>query len=328
MTLSPDIPNKLHFKPFSHSWVAIHPKPKGIIQFVGSFFIFGSCPTFFYNSLFKSLYAKSYTIIAYSTPTIPPLILKSKLVDHWSASIDLLREEYAVKYKLIKYLLSLPEPPSVDIYLEQSNYFWLGHSLGCKYISLLEILSNTENLQNSLQQCKFKPEDFKIIEDDLATIDEDRTNTDHKITALLQENKIDKICSSKSFITDQPSIFLAPEIHGTAEVNKIPIPVVPGFDLFPSGDQTLCLIEQTQGFFQLTALIYFYQDNISEDDVKDLKRILGSVDNFIHQGFPGCDLKNKFLSGLASHLKPVGSDIENIGQFIDETYQKLKNRLN
>ncbi len=27
------------FKPFSNSWVAIHPDPKGVIQFVGSFFI-------------------------------------------------------------------------------------------------------------------------------------------------------------------------------------------------------------------------------------------------------------------------------------------------
>ncbi|VEP11557.1 hypothetical protein H1P_110007 [Hyella patelloides LEGE 07179] len=39
------------FQPFPHSWVAIHPNPKGVIQFVGSFFVFGALPTVFYDSL-------------------------------------------------------------------------------------------------------------------------------------------------------------------------------------------------------------------------------------------------------------------------------------
>ena len=317
------------FKPFSHSWVAIHPEPKGIIQFVGSFFIFGSIPTFFYRSLFKSLYAKNYTIIAYPTAIIPPLIWKSKLVNHWSASIELLREEYAVKSKLIKYLLSFPNQPSVDIYLDQSNYFWLGHSLGCKYISLLEILSNNlDQLQTNLEQCEFTPEDFKIIEDNLVKIEDERNNTDNNITALLQENEIDTIVSSKSFITDQSSIFLAPEIHGSAEVNGESKSAIPFFEVFPSGDQTLCLIRETQGYFQLTALIAFTNDNISQDDVEGLKKQLKNKSaKFICKEFAGCDLKIEFLSGLASHLKPVGSDIESLGECIDKIYHELKNRL-
>lgn len=329
MNSSSDIPNKLYFKPFSNSWVAIHPEPKGIIQFVGSFFIFGSIPTFFYRSLFKSLYAKKYTIIAYPAAIIPPLIWKSKLVDHWSASIELLKEEYAVKSELIKYLLSLPSQPAVDIYLEQSNYYWLGHSLGCKYISLLEILSNSKaNFQTNLERCGFSTQDLAIIEGDLAKIEEIRKNTDDNINALLAANEINKTCSSKSFITDQPSIFLAPEIHGTAEVDGKPQSAIPLFDLFPSGDQTLCLIRQTTEFFQLTALISFTRDNISQDDVKDLKQEFSQKsDNFIHQEFAGCDLKIEPLSGLASHLKPLGSDIEPLGKSIDEIYRELKNRL-
>ena len=329
MNSSQNIPNKLCFKPFSHSWVAIHPEPKGIIQFVGSFFIFGSVPTFFYRSLFKSLYAKNYTIIAYPTAIIPPLIWKSKLVDHWSASLELLREEYAVKSELINYLLSLPDRPSVDIYLNQSNYFWLGHSLGCKYISLLEILSNNlENLQTNLEQCKFTPEDFKIIENNLVTIEDERNNTDNNITALLQNNEIDTIVSSKSFITDQPSIFLAPELYGTAEVNGAPQSAIPFFKVFPSGEQTLCLIRKTKEFFQLTSLIAFTNDNISKDDVEGLKKELKTRSaKFICKEFEGCDFKIEFLSGLASHLKPVGSDIEPLGKCIDKIYQELKNRL-
>ena len=329
MNSSPDLPNKLRFKAFSNSWVAIHPKPKGIIQFVGSFFIFGSVPTFFYHSLFKSLYAKNYTIIAYPNSLVPPLIWKLKLVDHWRASIELLREEYAVKTEVIKYLLRLPHPPCIDIYLDQSNYSWLGHSLGCKYISLLEIMSdNSVNFQTKLKECGFTPEELNIIEDDLATIEDERNNTDKNITALLQEKAITTIVSSKSYIKDQSSIFLAPEIYGTAEVNGKPQSAIPLFEVFPSGDKTLCLIGKSRKSFQLMGLIAFNNDNISEDDVKSLKQEFKKISaKFIFKEFPGCDLKIEFLSGLASHLKPVGSDIEPLGESIDKTYQELKNRL-
>ena len=66
MNLPQDSNENLHFRAFSHSWVAIHPNPKGIIQFAGSFFIFGSLPTVFYYFLLKSLYDQGYTIIALS----------------------------------------------------------------------------------------------------------------------------------------------------------------------------------------------------------------------------------------------------------------------
>jgi hypothetical protein len=36
------------FRPMSSSWVAIHPQPKGIIQFIGGAF-FGNFPTVFYR---------------------------------------------------------------------------------------------------------------------------------------------------------------------------------------------------------------------------------------------------------------------------------------
>ena len=329
MNLSPDLPKKLRFKAFSNSWVAIHPQPKGIIQFVGSFFIFGSVPTFFYHSLFKSLYAKNYTIIAYPTSLIPPLIWKLKLVDHWRASIALLREEYAVKTEIIKYLLSLPHPPYIDIYLAQSNYSWLGHSLGCKYISLLEIMSdNSVNLQTKLKECGLTPEELKIIEDDLATIEDERNNTDKNITTLLQEKEKTTIVSSKSYIKDQSSILLAPEIYGTADVNEKPQSAIPFFNVFPSGDQTLCLIGKTKASFQLMGLIAFTNDNISQDDLESLTKEFAKISaKFIFKEFPGCDLKIEFISGLASHLKPVGSDIEPLGECIDKIYQELKNRL-
>ena len=124
-----------------------------------------------------------------------------------------MKEEYAIKAELIAYILDYTNRDSLDVYLDQSNYFWLGHSLGCKYISILEILSsNSQNINNNLIQCKFKPEQFPIIGEELRTINSERINNDSKINRLLKRKEIKKDFFSKKFIIDQPSIFLAPEI--------------------------------------------------------------------------------------------------------------------
>jgi hypothetical protein len=39
--------NSFKFQPVSFSWVAVHPQPKGVVQFIGGTF-FGSLPTLFY----------------------------------------------------------------------------------------------------------------------------------------------------------------------------------------------------------------------------------------------------------------------------------------
>ena len=57
---------------------------------------------------------KRYTIIAYPCSVIPPLIWKLKLVDHWKASIRLLKEEYALKYELIDYILKYGDQDSIQ----------------------------------------------------------------------------------------------------------------------------------------------------------------------------------------------------------------------
>jgi hypothetical protein len=236
-----------HFKAFANSWVAINPHPKGVIQFVGSFFVFGSLPTLFYNSLLHSLYNQGYTIIAYPIAVIPPLIWKSKLVDHWQASIQLLKEEYTIKLELIAYILEHTNGEYLDIYLDHANYFWLGHSLGCKYISILEILSSDPStIRKRLEECGFKPEDFLLVEEDISIIESERKARDRDINYLLARKEITQNISSRQSIIDQPSIFLAPEIYGTQDSNGATIPWV---KVFPSGEKTLCLIEKITVFF-------------------------------------------------------------------------------
>jgi hypothetical protein len=325
MNLSQDYDDNLHFKAFSHSWVAIHPNPKGIIQFVGSFFIFGSLPTVFYYFLLKSLYAQRYTIIAYPSSIIPPLLWKSMLVNHWSASLRLLHEEYAIRAELIAHILEYTDRKCLDVYLNQSNYFWLGHSLGCKYISILEILSNdSQNLVNNLEQCGITKKQFPIIESKIAHLELERKNSVCQINTLLANNQVDYQFSSKRLIIDQPSIFLAPEIYGTEEINKESRSAIPFFGLFPDGKTTKCLINSSKNFFGLTALISFSYDNISKDDLEALDAELSSrSQNFIYKSFKGCDLKLSRLSSLFSHLKPLIAEDHSLANCIDNVFEEL-----
>lgn len=321
----------LDFKPFSKSWVAIHPDPKGVIQFVGSFFIFGSLPTVFYNSLLRSLYNEGYTIIAYPCSVIPPLRWKAKLVDHWKASIRLLKEEYALKTELIAYILNYGNQNSLDVYLNQSKYYWIGHSLGCKYISILEILSsNHQSINTYLIGCEFESQEFKIIEADISNLEIERIKSDRNINNLFTREKINKQIQSKKGIIDQPSIFIAPEIYGTQDSNGATIPY---FKVFPSGQKTLCLIRASDNYFNLTALISFAGDEISEDDVENLKhefsaRDINKPNKFLYRLFNGYDLKIKFFSSLFSHLRPTNSYIKPLACCIDQMLDELTKRTN
>jgi hypothetical protein len=56
------MPN-LNFQPVSFSWLALHPQPQGVIQFIGGAF-FGSLPTLSYRDLLHRLYDAGYTVVA------------------------------------------------------------------------------------------------------------------------------------------------------------------------------------------------------------------------------------------------------------------------
>ena len=329
ISLPKDSNKYLHFRAFSHSWVAIHPNPKGIIQFVGSFFVFGSLPTIFYYFLLKSLYNQGYSIIAYPSSVIPPLRWKSKQVDHWSASIQLLKEEYAIKVELITHILKYTDRNCLDIYLDNSNYLWLGHSLGCKYISLLEILSNDpQNLTDNLEQCGISPRKFSIIEKYIVNLEFERKNNEQQINLLLTKNQVDRKVLSKRLIIDQPSIFLVPEIYGTEEKKGKSQSAIPFFGLFPDGRTTNCLINLSYNFFGLTALIAFDRDKISQDDIEALKiELSGRSKAFICKSFPGYDIKISWLSSLFSHLKPLSSSDRPLADCIDNMFDELRKRI-
>ena len=307
-----DINESFCFRTFSNSWVAINPHPKGIIQFIGSF-VFGSFPINSYKYLFQNLFAQGYTIFVFRFPLTP---LK---FDHWQVAINLLKEEYALRVEIIRFLTQNDKIShhNLEIYLNDSNYYWLGHSLGCKYITLLEILSNNSIQRNLIIQNALGDRyDQKLISM-IKSVDIAREKAEQEISKLL--NKSIKI--NNHFIQDQPSILLAPEISNTVTINKNNISKNKPFSnfelrVYPNARETKHMIAQSQNLFNLTGIISFTQDCIARDDVKFFTQQL-SLKPFR----PPVDQE---LFGW--HLEPNGIQIEHLGTYINQILTKLIQR--
>lgn len=300
------------FKSFSNSWVAINPNPKGIIQFIGSF-IFGSFPINSYKYLFQNLFEQGYTIIVFKFPFTP---LK---FDHWQVATDLLKEEYALRVEIIKFLTQNGKTPhhNLETYLDSTNYYWLGHSLGCKYISLLEILSNEPTQRNLIIQKSLGDRyDEKLISL-INSVDVAREKAEREISKLLNT----PIDINKYFIKGQPSILLAPEISNTVTLNKLTIPTtkpLSKFELlvFPNASETKSMISQSTNLFNLTGIISFSQDFIARDDCTFLIQQLSLK--------PLLPPQHKELFGW--HLDPNAVEIKHLGICINQIFEELMRR--
>jgi hypothetical protein len=96
------------------SWVARRPNPIGVVEFIGGALL-GTAPIVGYDYFLRTLYDANYTVIATA--------FRFGL-NHEKVAQDLLCEH--------KKVMDTQEiNPSVP-------RFWVGHSLGCKYITLLE----------------------------------------------------------------------------------------------------------------------------------------------------------------------------------------------
>ena len=149
---------KLRFHPVSHSWVALHPNPKGIIQFVGGALFGTFASTLFYRHLLKYLFDQSYTII---------LLPFNFTFDHLEESMFLVKEQYQILPEVVR--MAIFENYDYQVYLKDSNYIWMGHSIGCKYIALLEAFGTLpkktqkkEDLLTWQQEIKRKEELLEI----------------------------------------------------------------------------------------------------------------------------------------------------------------------
>lgn len=277
------------FRPIPFAWVAIHPKPVGVVQLIGGAF-FGSFPTIFYRYIAKRLFESGYTVVA------RPFRFTFR---HWPVAIGLVKEQKTLfqgileEAKKLGYEYSIYDISAEDSSARAKNYFWLGHSLGTKYIALLELLSDLESkkLQEILGDCVGKNQ-YQQIQNSLR-------DAELKFVSLI----------------NQPSVLMAPVISGTS--SAVPVPFIAdlvdrlGFGVLPTPEQTYCLIKNSR-LFKLTALTSFSKDKIAEQ--------AGTV-RWLQQNLPHKLLIDEKLPG--KHLTPLGW-LRGNDQLADTVIQVIK----
>lgn len=287
------------FQPVSFSWVAVHPQPKGVVQFMGGSF-FGSLPTLFYRYFLQQLFEEGYTVVAL------PFRFSFR---HWPIALGLLKEQEILRTELTKIAQKLGYES--EIYQELSSYFWVGHSLGCKYIALLEFLSD-DRYPNIVDKFYDRPDS-------------------EQIQSLIQNLDI-----KRPSIINQPSLLIAPDISNTE--SAIPVrSLAQLLDKFGLG--VLPTREQTQGFiassslFNLTAIISFERDEIAgctndlnkSPEQQKLSDVLWLLEQLNHNKLP---LLSQEIEG--KHLEPIGIKISNYIVDLnpwDKFIKPLKNRF-
>lgn len=124
------MPETPPFERVGSAWVARNPANKGVIEFYGGA-IFERCPTLFYEEYLEGLFEGGYNIVAFTFPIS---------FNHTKVAEGLVQTRKDVLGQL-SFPASAPEYP----------HFWVGHSIGCKIISLLQILITQSATENARQ---------------------------------------------------------------------------------------------------------------------------------------------------------------------------------
>ncbi|EAZ94211.1 DUF1350 family protein [Crocosphaera chwakensis] len=298
--------SELKFIKISKSQVALHPQPKGVIQFIGAF-VFGSFPLQYYYSLLENLYQKGYTLFIYRFPLNPLQF------DHLSVAVSLLEEQYSLRVQLLNNANSYGI--SEEFYADHKNYSWVGHSLGGKYVVLLEILSNYNTPQRNqiLRQCLNQGFDQAIA--DIQRGDNARIQANQEL------NGTDTVFDEDFFIRDQKSVLLAPKFNNAVDALNSSFSLVNPLSerlVFPNQKATQCLINNTRGFFNLMGLIRFKNDCLAIDDPEF---IVNKIQELIASGIP---INPEVLQDMeGSHLQPTNISTETLADSIDEILRML-----
>lgn len=276
----------MRFENLSCSWVAIHPNPIGVIQFVGGAF-YGTLPTVNYRYFLERLFSAGYTIVAL------PFRFTFR---HWSVALQLLEEHYRVRQAMIEAIHHQPEKQnySYELYLKSASYSWVGHSLGCKYIILLEILNDgLEQVRTNMANIGVDRSQFLEIQDGLART----ARTLHEIQHSIQQWTQRSVDFDQPSIHNEASLLIAPVI---ADLNAaIPLHSLKrgferiGLQVLPTIQQTYDLIAQSDSF-NLTEVIRFKDDTVARS----------TCDYFANK------LQHKRMTEVTGkHLEPIGVQI-------------------
>ncbi|MBW4425920.1 MAG: DUF1350 family protein [Nostoc desertorum CM1-VF14] len=297
---------KLRFKPVSHSWVALHPQPKGVIQFIAGAFFGTFGPMLFYRYLLQCLYEQGYTII---------LLPFNFSFNHYVEAGYLMREQYEILPELVR--MASVAGYDYEAYLDDKNFSWIGHSLGCKYISLLEgftalppeaqdrekFIRNLLSYTSNESQIESVIADVNILFEELKR----KILEDKKLiyTYVQREIKINSI-----FIKGQVSILLAPAIAdtGSAIRPQFLADIIDnlGWGVKPTVEETQNLIKDS-GLFNIMGLVCFKSDNIAKLTCEWFTDILKKPPQEFRENVKG------------GHLKPLGIQL---GKYVINLFDK------
>jgi len=314
---------KLRFRPISFSWVAVHPEPKGVIQFIAGAFFGTFVPNLFYRNLLHFLFEQGYTIV---------LLPYDFTFNHLKEASFLMEEQYRIIPEIIR--IAKFAGYEYKVYFQQRNFSWIGHSLGCKYIALLEALSSIFSMEKIRSVKKLQianeellassPADDKKWIDQILSKAEIKWISPEEINDLIQEVKKtanqslkltrfylqdentdsfenDNFVFYNWFIKDQASILLAPAITSTdaAIQPKFLADFIDGLGLGvkPTREQTFELIKKNN-LFTLMGLVAFDSDNIARLTVEELATLKK----------PSAEYRENLPGG---HLKPLGIRLYN-----------------
>ncbi|MEM9009237.1 MAG: DUF1350 family protein [Cyanobacteria bacterium P01_F01_bin.86] len=267
---------KIQFRPISHSWVAMHPQPQGVIQFIGGAFFGTFFPMLWYQHFLKSLFDRRYTLV----------LLPFKFTfNHYREVFFLLREQYSIIPELVE-----RAGGKHDIYIEPSNYYWCGHSIGCKYVTLLEgfgalpenkaaragfireIVSSDPARPYTEAQIQAIVADINYL---IVGLRQEIAFSEARVNRCLQEDPSPSAKDSHAtttedfagiFIKNQISLLLAPDNSATASAIK-PNALAYlidrlGLGVNPSPKQTKTLMQKGD-LFNLMGLICFASDKVA-----------------------------------------------------------------
>ncbi|MCC5616141.1 DUF1350 family protein [Nostoc sp. CHAB 5836] len=284
---------KLRFKPVSHSWVAVHPKPKGVIQFIAGAFFGTFGPMIFYRYLLQSLFEQGYTII---------LLPFNFTFNHYVEAGFLMREQYEILPELVR--MASIAGYDYEAYLDDKNFSWIGHSLGCKYISLLEGFTalppepqdREKFIRNLLPQTSDKSQIETVIAE-MNILFEELTRKTAEVKNLIYTYVHKDIKFNSVFIKGQVSILLAPAIAdtGSAIRPQFLADIVDnlGWGVKPTVEETQNLIKNS-GLFNIMGLVCFKSDQIAQSTCEWFTTILQK---------PPQDFQKSLAGG---HLRPLG----------------------
>lgn len=255
------------------STVFLSPEPVRMVHLIGGF-TFGSLPQIFYQRLAERLCReKRYSVVLHPfrfTPLLP---------DHWALALGLYERLRMLQLRDLP-LLSARDP----FYLFRRNHVWLGHSLGCKLIELLELLSLPFDQRHAALLAILRPEEVQRIEQliggtvqRLQTLaqglgDSSEARDPFAVEWQRQLTRRQQAVEPQ-FILDQASVLMAPQLSGATRLPGTGLRLVDS-RVQPSWEQTCYLVRSQQSIFHLTDVIRFEEDQIAADDIHFLEQVL------------------------------------------------------